>query len=310
VAHLFLERTFCFIAGIDDKVIVDCPRTDRLWASHLGFSLLVSFLVIFGIAYHSVGYVVVNPLARAAVSIVIALTIFMFDRALYQSDWFLQTRSTDTFKTGWSIFRIAIRLIISFGIAYVLSLFLELAIFADTISDKLQVDHIAANQTTYRKISEYEEGIKEGIEKSRQNVNDLEAAYKSELSDIVVLDENAQIQFDEYAQQKRTLDGLDRAVRNEIQGIDSEILKLEGDMNAEEEGQKVHENNSGQRGPGPKYKYAKKQKDVLEHRRSELQSQLIEIDTRRDAATAGQRQLSANALVLRDQERASREATH
>src|SRR3954468_11831426 len=91
VVRGFFLRLFCFIAGIDYRTVSDCPRTDRLWAGHLGFSLALSFSVIFGITYYSSGYVIANDMGRVAVSAVVALTIFMFDRAFFQSDWFQET---------------------------------------------------------------------------------------------------------------------------------------------------------------------------------------------------------------------------
>src|SRR5712664_2171923 len=114
-------RLFCFIAGIDYRTVLDCPRTDRLWAGHLGFSLTLSFAVIFGITYYSSGYVIYDYPGRIAVSAIVALTIFMFDRAFFQSDWFQETSRESPQRTAWRMFRIAVRLTISIGIAFVFS---------------------------------------------------------------------------------------------------------------------------------------------------------------------------------------------
>ena len=78
------------IAGIDRETLARCPATDKLWAAHLGFSLLLSFTVVLGITFHATGYVIANPWLRLLAAAVVALTVFMFDRALYQSDWFVQ----------------------------------------------------------------------------------------------------------------------------------------------------------------------------------------------------------------------------
>src|SRR5262245_26313261 len=85
-----LRRVLYLIAGVDRATLETCPATDKVWAAQLGFSLFLSFVVVFGIALHATGYMIVDPWMRAAVSLVIALTVFMFDRALYQSDWFYQ----------------------------------------------------------------------------------------------------------------------------------------------------------------------------------------------------------------------------
>jgi hypothetical protein len=41
---------------------------------------------VLGISFHATGYMIADPWMRGGVSLVIALTVFMFDRALYQSD--------------------------------------------------------------------------------------------------------------------------------------------------------------------------------------------------------------------------------
>src|SRR5687767_7880809 len=85
-----LRRTLYQIAGLDRATLETCPATDKMWGAHLGFSLLLSFVVVLGISFHAVGYVIANFWVRSAAATVVALTVFMFDRALYQSDWFYQ----------------------------------------------------------------------------------------------------------------------------------------------------------------------------------------------------------------------------
>ena len=46
--------------------------------------------MVLGITFHATGYVIANPWLRLLAAAVVALTVFMFDRALYQSDWFVQ----------------------------------------------------------------------------------------------------------------------------------------------------------------------------------------------------------------------------
>jgi hypothetical protein len=83
-------RTLCHIAGVDRETLLTCPMTDRLWVGHLGFSLFLSFAVVFAITFHANGYVIADVWLRSIVALVVALTVFLFDRALYQSDWFSQ----------------------------------------------------------------------------------------------------------------------------------------------------------------------------------------------------------------------------
>ena len=58
------------------------PATDKVWATHLGFALCLSFVVVFGISFHATGYMIADPYMRGAVRLVIALTVFMLDRGL------------------------------------------------------------------------------------------------------------------------------------------------------------------------------------------------------------------------------------
>src|SRR6266487_2823108 len=85
-----IRNVLYHIAGVDRETLAKCPATDKLWAAHLGFSLLLSFTVVLGASFHATGYVITNVWVRGAAATVVALTVFMFDRALYQSDWFHQ----------------------------------------------------------------------------------------------------------------------------------------------------------------------------------------------------------------------------
>jgi len=271
----------------------------------LGFSLILSFTVIFGITYYSTGYVLTNPVARAAVSLVVALTIFMFDRALFQSDWFQQTKKDDAFKTSWTILRMAIRLTISFGIAYVLSLFLELAIFSDTIGEKIKHDHLAANKLIYEKIELYEAQLNSEIAQHRKDLTALEALYQRELTDDAPLDVAAQSQFDGYEQQKRSLDRREGDLRAELRATQDKIITYQEDMNAEELGHRLRTDSSGLQGLGPKYQFARRQKEIYEQRATELQLQISALNGAREELTTRQRRLTAEALARRNEERVS-----
>ena len=146
-----IQRLLWHIAGVDRNTLKTCPATDKVWAAHLGFSLCLSFIVVLGISFHATGYMIADPWMRGGVSLVIALTVFMFDRALYQSDWFYQGflwqsgPAPDGGAGGGKprrFLRITIRLAMSFGLAWVIAVFLELAIFSDTITDKIKRDHV------------------------------------------------------------------------------------------------------------------------------------------------------------------------
>ena len=72
-----IHRALVAIAGVDRDTLKTCPATDKLWAAHLGFALCLSFIVVLGISFHATGYMIADPWMRGAVSLVIALTVFM-----------------------------------------------------------------------------------------------------------------------------------------------------------------------------------------------------------------------------------------
>ena len=73
-----IRRALYQIAGIDRETLATCPATDKMWAAHLGLSLLLSFTVVLGITFHATGYVITNLWLRLVSATVVALTVFMF----------------------------------------------------------------------------------------------------------------------------------------------------------------------------------------------------------------------------------------
>jgi hypothetical protein len=247
-------RPFCYVAGIDYHLILLCPRTDRIWALQLGLQLIVSFSLIFAISYYSTGYVVSDPTMRTGVSAIIALTVFLFDRSLFQSDWFLQNGE----RKWLSRARIVVRVAISLCIAYILSLFLELAIFADTISDQLKRNHIAANASQFAEIEAFERQLEQRIAELQGRAAELEGAIAS------ALDIRTQ---GPAASQLRELE-------TEREKIGAEIAQYELRMNAEQFGQTPLPDNTGIIGRGPAYLFAVAQIAVLEGRLSEIDARI------------------------------------
>src|SRR4051812_8130711 len=83
-----LRAFFSRIAGVDPVALEDCPATDRIWAAQLGFSLVLNFVVVFGLTYYSVGYFLGEVHVRVFVALMVAAVLTTFDRALFQFDWF------------------------------------------------------------------------------------------------------------------------------------------------------------------------------------------------------------------------------
>ena len=207
-----IRRALWNIAGIDSETLSTCPVTDKLWATHLGFSLCLSFIVVLGITFHATGYVIENGWMRLLAATVVALTVFMFDRALYQSDWFYQgifrqpQSGSDSYGRSelWRSvrrsFRITVRLAISFGLAWIIALFLELAIFSDTITEKLQRDYLAANQPIFEKIEKYETQLDGEIAERRSSLGALESLYRRERAAMIETGSAADAQLERHEQ--------------------------------------------------------------------------------------------------------------
>lgn len=83
-----MQAFFSRIAGVDPVALEDCPATDRVWVAQLGFSLLLNYVVVFGLTYYSIGFFVAEIYTRVLVAIIVASVITTFDRALFQFDWF------------------------------------------------------------------------------------------------------------------------------------------------------------------------------------------------------------------------------
>lgn len=182
-----MHRFFCRIAGVDPVALEDCPHTDRIWANQLGFSLVLNFFLLFGLTFYSVGYFIPELYARALVGFVVAAVLTMFDRALFQFDWFTvamlqeardlnrQTTILQGFLTfARPFWRLSLRLLISLAIAYTLSVFAEIAVFDSVIRERMLVDNYAENAPYRDKLSKFEKGLDEQRAGLTKRIGDLE----------------------------------------------------------------------------------------------------------------------------------------
>ena len=182
-----MQRLFCRIAGVDPVVLEDCPDTDRIWAAQLGFSLVLNFFLVFGLTFYSVGYFLPELYARALVAFVVASVLTMFDRALFQFDWFtiallrdareVNRRTTilqGLLAAARPFWRLSLRLAISLAIAYTLSVFAEIAVFDSAIRERMTAENYAENELYRDKLSKFEKGLDEQRAAVRKRITDLE----------------------------------------------------------------------------------------------------------------------------------------
>jgi hypothetical protein len=166
---------FCRIAGVDPVALEECPATDRIWAGHLGFALILNFFVIFGLTLYSVGYFLPELYTRVLVALIVAAVLTMFDRALFQFDWFTVAllhevrelnRHRRTLFQGFlaaarPFWRLSLRLLISLAIAYTLSVFAEIAAFDGAIRERLAADNYNDNKPFRDRLDAFEKGLNE-----------------------------------------------------------------------------------------------------------------------------------------------------
>jgi hypothetical protein len=311
-----IQRLLFFIAGVDRKTMLDCPATDRMWASHIGFSLCLSFSVVLGISYLATGYIVDIVWLRGAIAFVIATTVFMFDRALFQSDWFVQgafyvdeegqvAQSGNFRRLAGRFVRVAVRLTMSLGLAWVIALFLELALFSDTISDKIERDRIANNRPAFEQIAQFEVDLDRQIAARAASLQNLENSMLEALS---FTPERSFTQSTEIDQRARLISERQAAILRSIHEIDTSIQRHLTDMNAEELGQKLNPLNTGRTGQGPRYEFAKREKENLENLLQSRRNELAQIAAEQEVVQKARSEQIAAATKLDDENRAALES--
>ncbi|MFN3548931.1 MAG: DUF4407 domain-containing protein [Mesorhizobium sp.] len=175
-----MDAFLYFVAGVDRRQIEICPETDRILARQLGIMLTLTFIIVISITFYSLSYIGNSSVQYDAatntfkpsensislggyificvISLVIAMIITLFDRMLYQSDWFYQLPIADVENTGQNVklkffikktWRVFTRLLISLAVAYSLSTFLELKVFESQIVKKNQEIYLARNQRVF-----------------------------------------------------------------------------------------------------------------------------------------------------------------
>jgi hypothetical protein len=195
-------------------------------------------------------------------------------------------------------------------LAWVIAVFLELAIFSDTISDKIRRDHIAVNQPVYSKIEQYEAQLAAEIEKQRSNLASLEELRRSDLTidrnipQVIQSSENERLM--RYLEDEiKTLVAQEQELRRELRSVEEQIATFAQEMNAEQLGQRVNAGSTGRAGTGPRYQFARQQKELYESRRSVLQNELSQWRAKRDELSAQRRRLAEETAAERERNRAT-----
>lgn len=250
----------CRIAGVDPVALESCPATDRIWAAQLGFSLVLNFMVVFGLTYYSVGYFVPDFPVRVFVALMVASVLTTFDRALFQFDWFTvallhEARDLDHGRTASfrrlaafarPFWRLSLRLLISLAVAYTLSVFAELAAFDEAIREKIVAENFLENEPYRQKVTEFEKGLDDKLAAQRAAIGRRETEITSLQRGFV-----SQAEQDEYDLLRRNAaDARARITTIESTTADNEkrIRDLNEDIYAERYGLKDKPHRTGRPG--------------------------------------------------------------
>jgi predicted nucleic acid-binding Zn-ribbon protein len=257
-----LHRFFCRIAGVDPVVLEDCPNTDRIWAAQLGFSLVLNFFLVFSLTFYSVGYFLPDLYGRVLVAFVVAAVLTMFDRALFQFDWFTVALLQDVreFNPRTSIlqglltaarvfWRLSLRLAISLAIAYTLSVFAEIAVFDSAIRERMTAENFAENELYHDKLAKFERGLDEQRAALGKRIAHLETEI-----DAVQRGAGSPAEQDEYELLRMNASQIRAriaAVEITLAGNDERIRGLNEDIYAERYGLKDKPHRTGRPGCEP-----------------------------------------------------------
>jgi len=258
-----MRRLWYALAGIDHELIKDCPGSDKLWAAQLGISLILTFAFVGCLTYYSVGYFIHDTGAKIAIALLVASVLALFDRALFQSDWFTvlplvevrrsaperYTLGSTLLRALGSLVRLSARLTISILLAYTLSLFAEVAIFSDAITERIA-------QVTDAQNTPYRDRLKEfvvALDREKKALLDRADAIAREINNL----EQAKMSTTDADELKRLQDGVAQA-RKRIQELEpilrdreAELKELNDDIYAEVHGLKLKPHHTGTKGCEP-----------------------------------------------------------
>ena len=288
-----LARIIYIIAGVDTEILARCPKSDRLWAMQLGAWLIVSFSLIFLIALHSTSYVPVieaNLPLRIFLALLIALTITLFDRALYQSDWFYHghlqhgktLHASGQPRGAAKLGRIAVRLLISFFVAYGLSTFLELAIFSGSIMDRLEQENRKANAASAEKVRRHSEELHSELESRRSTISARQEALletEKRLRDGASTSPDGRLE--DIAGKRTRLQAQEQKLLLEIKAKEGELSQRKLEVIAETEGTQSDPRSprrfSGRPTCGRRCRAAQQLAELCQTELLKLQSELLEV---------------------------------
>jgi len=199
------------VAAIDNKMLESCPNKDKIWATQIGYALMLTFIVLFGITFYSMtimhgGDILFDAETKSikfdtqvigvgeyvlygVIAMIVALVVVLFDRAFYQSDWFMQAPYGVELgilkRVGFflgKLLKVSIRIALSLFLAYTFSSFLELKVYESELLTSMQKKHFLENKELYadmdsfaQKLDDKERGLQEGGRKLLDKIQKLDS---------------------------------------------------------------------------------------------------------------------------------------
>jgi len=203
------------VAAVDEKMIERCPNKDKIWATQIGYALMLTFVVLFGISFYSMtimhgGDILFDVETKSIkfdtqvitigeyvtyviVGMVAALIVTLFDRTFYQSDWFMQApygveigfMKRVGFWMGKAL-NMVVRIAISLFLAYTFSSFLELKVYESELLTSMQKKHYEQNRELYADMEGYADTLDEKENRLKQQEEVLTGKIRKLESGVIV----------------------------------------------------------------------------------------------------------------------------
>jgi hypothetical protein len=221
--------------------------------------------------------------AKIAIALLIASGVTLFDRALFQSDWFymglvqqiqqsLRTEPTrqEKFRLwGRYFLRIFFRLGISLLIAFTLSLFAEVAVFGDAITEKIDAKFNSENAEYYKKLQDQTKAVDQKIATADSRIAQIaiQLSDREQRNKFLMSDDDRRIYERDWEKIKENQNQIN-SIEPRIKENDRAIRAWSDDIQAEINGVKLKPEHTGLPGCGP-HTVCETKKGMIENAKTE-----------------------------------------
>lgn len=296
------RRGLGYLGGVNTDRLAAAPLDDHIAAWRTGLALLASFAFIAMMATTALVVALGDEPAAlvksAAIGMLIAFSVVIFDHAMIQSHWMqaglreARRRGFDarnphanvgvssrvaTFFTraiqesGQGLFIILFRIALSLAIAFTVASLAILVLFEKDVSRRIEADHRAANAAIFRVA---EANVDQEIARRTQEIDRLTVS-KAEVDAAAnrLASDTSTSTLAAMAARRDQLAVLER----ERAAALSEVMRRNADARAEEFGARDEARHSGMPGRGTRYAYAIAQAEIAQQRADQLGSEIARL---------------------------------